>query len=313
MREMVLNHASLLSPDRRKAVEWLKDVITGMAQLTTDGIAEPALRMSKPHREIFCTLNWSLWDALRELQRTGARDEFLSFSRLTSKIPLLDDIDQDIKDRFRACESKTLPSPDGDPLVLCAITDGISVGFPSDIVWENHQVSVTFDEILSNGSIEIASEIIDNLTRSIHAQPICGRYRERLRWKFRNGEELWNARNEAFPNLVFGLDLENHLSRIDPAVLGTVVNKLVGLDKSAAEWPSSGGPTPQWHSKVTDESNSVKNDENLRQLRIFRSSDGTPQLFTWHARFGDSGRIHLRFEPRLHEIEIGYIGKHLQT
>lgn len=312
MREMVLNHASLISPDRRKAVDWLKDVTTGMTQLITNRIVESTLRMSRPHHQISCMPSWSLWDALQELQRTGAREEYLLFNRLTSKIPLLDALDQDIEDRFRECESKTLASPDGDPLILCAIVDGISVGFPSDLIWENDKVTVTFDEILPNESIEIASETIDNLTRSTHAKPICERHRERHRGEFRNGVELWNALDEAFPNLLFGLDLENHLARLDPGVLSTVVNKLASLDNSAAEWRRTGGPAPQWHSKVTDESNSVKNDDKLRQLRIFRSRDGTLQLFTWHARFGNSGRIHLRFEPISHEIEIGYIGKHLQ-
>jgi hypothetical protein len=41
------------------------------------------------------------------------------------------------------------------------------------------------------------------------------------------------------------------------------------------------------------------------------SSQGTQKLFEWHARFGSSGRIHLRFDPSSYEVEIGYIGPHL--
>ena len=46
MREMVLNHASLLSPDRHAAVERLKDVTAGMLELVRDGIVRKTLRMS---------------------------------------------------------------------------------------------------------------------------------------------------------------------------------------------------------------------------------------------------------------------------
>ena len=55
---------------------------------------------------------------------------------------------------------------------------------------------------------------------------------------------------------------------------------------------------------------SMKN-RKFREARRFRTSHGTHELFEWHARFGDHGRIHLRFDPESHEVEIGYIGWHL--
>ncbi len=310
----MLNHASLASPDRHTAVEWLRDITTGMTSLTQHRIVEPALRMCKPHAETLCMPDWSLWDALLEMQKVGAREEFRLFATLTSKIPLLIDVGQDVENRFRSCESKTLPSPDGDPLVLAAITDGISVGFPSEPVWDKNQIVVTFDEMLLYGNIEEASEAIDNLTRPSHASPICDRHRNRLQGDlrdFKDSTALWTAREEAFPNLTFGPDVEDHLSTINTGILGTIVNKLASLDESAARWREVRGPVPSWGSKVTDESDSVMNNDGLRETRRFRSHDGTRRLFTWHARYGSSGRIHLRFEPHSYEIEIGYIGPHL--
>ena len=38
---------------------------------------------------------------------------------------------------MRAAYAKELPPEDGEPLVLCAITDWIAVGFPSDPVWDS--------------------------------------------------------------------------------------------------------------------------------------------------------------------------------
>lgn len=192
-------------------------------------------------------------------------------------------------------------------LVLGTITDGIAVGFPSDPVWDCDQLTIHFDELLPDERIGEASEIIDNLTRSAHVQPICGRHRAGLRDQFTTAAALWNGKEQAFPNLIFGPEVEGHLSSLND--LQVVVKRLASLNESASEW--RGGPMPTWKSKVTPESQSVMDDPRLREARRFRSHRGTRELFEWHARFGSRGRIHLRFDPRSLEVEIGYIGPHL--
>ena len=310
MREMVLNHASLDSPDQHIAVEWLKDLAAGMAQLVNKNIAERSLRSCQSLYETFCLSEWSLWDAILELQAGGARDHYLFLARLSAKVPLLSDVGQDVADRFRACEAKKLSPQDGEPLVLCAITDGIAVGFPSDPIWDRDQVTVSFNELLPDENIGEASETIDNLTRSVHALPICERYRANLR-QFTNSAALWESREEAFPNLVFGPDVEHNLTTLNSSALQIVIKRLAILDASAREWSDTGGTMPSWKCKVTPESQSVRNNPQLLRFRQFKSHQGTQKLFEWHARFGSSGRIHLRFDPGSYEVEIGYIGPHL--
>ena len=310
MREMVLNHVSLDSPDQHIAVEWLKDLVAGMAQLINKNISERSLRSSQSLHETFCLSDWSLWDAIQELRVGGARDEYLFLVRLSTKVPLLSDVGYDVVDRFRACEAKTLPPKDGEPLVLCAITDEISVGFPSDPIWDQNQVTVSFNELLIDGSTQEASETIDNLTRSAHALPICERHRADLR-QFANSAALWAGREEAFPNLVFGPDVEHNLTTLNSSALQIVIKRLASLDESASEWPDEGDAMPSWKCRVTPESQRVRDNPKLLNARRFKSHHGTQELFEWHARFGSSGRIHLRFDPGSYEVEIGYIGPHL--
>ena len=310
MREMVLNHASLDSPDQHIAVEWLKDLVAGMAQLINKNISERSLRSSQSLYETFCLPEWSLGDALQELRAGGARDEYLFLVRLSTKVPLLSDVGQDVADRFRSCEAKMLPPKDGEPLVLCAITDGIAVGFPSDPIWDQDHITVNFNELLSDGSIQEASETIDNLTRSAYALPICERHRTDLR-QFANSTALWEGREEAFPNLVFGPDVENNLTTLDSSKLSSVVKRLASLDESAREWTDTGDTMPSWKCNVTPESQRVRDNPKLLNARRFKSHQGTQELFEWHARFGSRGRIHLRFDPSSYEVEIGYIGSHL--
>ena len=54
------------------------------------------------------------------------------------------------KNRFLGCEVETLSQEEGAPLLLCAITDGIAVGFPSGD-WNRHWLTVRFTEMPDDG------------------------------------------------------------------------------------------------------------------------------------------------------------------
>ena len=194
---------------------------------------------------------------------------------------------------------------------LCApSTDGIAVGFPSEPIWDRERIRVTFDEMHPDGRIEEAFETIDNLTRLAHAQSIRKRFRAEL-LQLTSPAALWKARETAFPNLRFGPDVEDHLAGLDRATLKTATKKLADLDEAASHWRVVGGPAPKWPSKVTDESKSVHRNAKLREARRFRSHRGERELFTWHARYGSGGRIHIRFNAQTFEVEVGYVGPHL--
>ena len=253
--------------------------------------------------------NYSLGEAYEDLRRSGHRDEYGFLARLSIKAPLLHEIGEQIKDRFLACEAKTLPPGDGDPLVLCAMDDGIAVGFPSASTWDRDRVTVRFNEMLPDQTIVEASEEIDQLTRPAHADPICERHRERL-LAGSDPSTLWENRETVFPKLTFGPDVENNFKE-QAHLFSTIVGKLVDLERSAREWQEADDPAPRWKTKVSPESALKMKNPSFRDSRTFRSCLGTREIFQWHARFGDGGRIHLRFDPRSKEVEIGYIGPHL--
>ena len=315
MREMALNHAAVWAPEsnRKEISKWLRDVAIGMSQLVENKVVENVLWTSKQLYEIPCLQGFSLYEAYIKLGKDGYREEFGFLMELSSKTPLL----RDIEDRFHACEflaceGQNLSPEDGDPLLLCAITDEVAIGFPSAPHWNRAQVTVSFRELLPDETFEEASEEIDHLARYKHADPICERYRDRHLHKILKSNNpvdyLWDNRQEIFPNLIFGQAIKNDL-RDFSHLLHTIVKALTSLEHSARDW--KGGPAPLWRRKVTDESDQVKNNPKRRRERRFPSHDGKPQDFFWHARFGGSGRIHLRFDPESREVEIGYIGKHL--
>ena len=265
--------------------------------------------MAREFHDTPCIPNYSLFDAWQALRTRSYRDSYAFVARLVTKSPLLIDVGEEIGDRFRACEERTLPTPDGEPLVFCAITDGVAVGFPSLPEWDRDQVTVHFNELLSDESIEPVSEEVDQLSRAEHAGPICTRYRNQL-LAGSDAASLWENRETAFPSLSFGPGVQDNLRRCS-RWLSPIIRKLRTLNESAREWREFGGSMPNWKTKVTPESGRVKDNPVLRESRRFTSRGGTNELFEWHARFGSSGRIHLRFDSVSRSIEIGYIGPHL--
>ena len=317
MREMILNHASLVAASRQDVPAWLANLASGMAALVNTGIVSATLRTHRSVHEIPCPEDGaSLWGAYRELQRSGRRDESAFLMSLTGKVPLLSGVATEVRDRFllceaTACEAKTLPPEEGAPLVLCAVTDAVAVGFPSEPVWDRDRLTVAFRELLPNDSFGEADEAIDQLTRTVHAGPIADRHARWVRRRINVPADLWGEREEAFPHLTFGPDVEGQLGGLNPGWLTTVVNRLADLDASASAWQEAGGPVPSWTCKVTPENDSVMNNGKLREARRFRSVRGERLLFEWHARFGNGGRIHLRFDAGARTVEIGYVGGHL--
>ena len=311
MREMVLNHASVSAPraDHRAVADWLAGVADGMAVLVRDRIVSNGLRMARYYHEVPCLPGYSLFDAVAGLRALNRRDEYAFLMRLAAKLPLLEGVEREYADRFHACEEQTLPLEDGAPLMFCVVAGAIAVGLPSAPVWDRDRVTVQFDELLPDETIERASEEIDQLTRPAHARAIGARYRDRLR-EAGDPRTLWENRQAIFPSLAFGPDVREHLLAY-ARLLQPILEKLADLDRSAAEWRGAGGPAPVWRTEVTPESSGTMKNPELRRRRVFRSHRGGTALFEWHARFGGGGRIHLRFDAESSEVEIGYVGPHL--
>ena len=143
MREMVLNHASLLEFTQAEITPQLKDTAVGMAVLVARNVTVPMLRTCKPVQEVYCNINCSLYDGYLSLNNSESAEHYAFLMRLTTKTPVLIDVSDDIEDRLIACESIKLQQEDGLPLLLCALTDWVAVGFPKE-PWDHDQVEIRF-------------------------------------------------------------------------------------------------------------------------------------------------------------------------
>ena len=311
MREMVLNHASLAAGNSCVAVCFLKDVVSGMAQLVTQGVTAKALRTARHLTETPCAPGFSLYDATERLRRDGAREEYLFLVRMTTKTPLLSSVEAAAEHRFLMCEARYLPAEDGEPLLLCALTGGVAIGFPTSVEWDRDRITVVFDELQPDGTtFNEETEDIDHLARASHADLIYERHQEH-RHVDPSPRELWDNRRAKFPWLVFGPDVEAHLLQVPR--LHIVEKRLTELNEDAERWRRDGGAMPRWTCGVVNERKELRNNPRLREARRFKSCSGGAKLFMWHVRFGRGWRIHLRFDEKCREVEIGYIGPHLPS
>lgn len=320
MRDLVLNHTSITPPDRWSAVEWICSIVEGITGLRKYQVVSGTLIRTSPSalaslQRFRCDDGFLVENVFQLLRSDCKRDVSLRLQRLVSK-SLIEDLEPEIVEKFEACdadgcESVLLTPDEGAPLLLCALTNGIAVSFPSQEHWKRDVLSVRYieDVLLEDGNFAEYSESVDNLSQSANAQAILDRHRASTH-DCSGPRDLWLRRGEMFPHITFGPDVEQQLNSIDNRVLGTVINQLTKLDETVAEWRDGGSSSPKWRSLVTPESDSVMNESKWGYARTFRTNEGGTAVFELHARYG-SGRIHLRLNRSTRSLEIGYIGPKL--
>ena len=315
MREMVLNHASLVADNRYVATEWLIGLSKGISAIRGDGVVKGPMRVAKYFNEIQCTTDATLFDLTIAMLSTRAKEEAKLLMELNStsiSLPL-DEPDRGLvtgNSELRLTEPSDPPLPmaDAGPLLYCAVNQGTSLGFPSSCTWDRDEIEVQFERVTAY--VSAITELVDNVTRPEHAEAICERHRANLR-AIANFDELWEHRASAFPNLVFGRDIRRQLENVNPKHRSSIIRCLRHLEDASREWQRKGGSMPPWSINVRNESDSVKQNRRLNKRRLFRTQSGKKEFFMWHADYDDGGRVHLRFDAETKKVEIGYIGKHL--
>ena len=124
-------------------------------------------------------------------------------------------------------------------------------------------------------------------------------------------------RKTRFPHLEFGPDAVDDYENLHSDDLPMVTKRLNLLDESAMEWRVKRSKRPPWKCDARDESDTVKSNPKFREQRLFRSFHDDKRYFMWHISCGEldrkKGRIYFHFDESTHEIEVGYIGGHLET
>lgn len=169
---------------------------------------------------------------------------------------------------------------------------------------------------LTYESVDVLTQAVlnslGNVTGRIYAALTVEDFLAVLTGNIASGQDLWDRRNELFPNLSFSPEIEAALAAVTRQdLLDQVIRKLKALDTVASDWQTGAFPRALLSFGVGGESEATMN--KYGGQRDFHCADGVVRRMETHARL-TPGSWRLYFWERKIDgrLPIGYIGPHLE-
>lgn len=194
--------------------------------------------------------------------------------------------------------------------------DSVLLSLPTNSLWENKSVVGEYSSLDELGEMHVSTQYIDNIWTALSIEEILSAYRRDLSDDISSGQDLWDKREQLYPNLVFCQNVKDQLFEDSEKYhIIAVMKKLNRFQEYFANCGASYDPRDLGMGART-ESETVKSDADLRDLRRFKLPGGSEEYFFDHIGFSgkySAGRIHFFPDNRNKRCYIGYIGRHLQT
>lgn len=250
--------------------------------------------------------NYTLHEWLKD--PTVAKKEQDFFRRLLNKGILLEDSQFLESEMFIQISNKKVAA------IGCLAAyewDSYVISFSSNDLWRNEYITGEYDSIERNGcNVDIL-----NCSTEEHVDKLILRQRKRERLLISSGSELWEKRKELFPHLIFCESVRKQLEEARVSLqIQAVMNRIQILEDYFSTYEGIFDKEKVGHG-CRYESESVQNDNRLRNMRKFLTPYGSEEYFYWHISFPGNypGRIHFLPDSEHNMGIIGYIGKHLPT
>ena len=243
-------------------------------------------------------------------------DERNLFLALETERPLLANlIDEKIKNQADCFECKQ-NGKEAKGLGMAYLLEALPVSFNSDQQWDSSYLTLDItqlDENDENNELKLIEERLKivHASRSQHIQEHSSWIENRIRNGVRDGEDLWQRRDELFPHLGFCQAVQPQICGLrsgDP-MLTQVSKRLLELEKSSQNWTEAGFKLDTIPSKSTPESQSRL--QKFKNQLTIQCPDSELRLFSLHLRM-TPGAWRLYFFPLTPgTILIGYVDQKL--
>lgn len=263
---------------------------------------------------------------LREWIETKAYDYKAKVKSIISKtsFPIIPDDEIRILRRYELSEfsltdDNTVPVPS---LGAALLLNQLAISFYSNEYWREARINIQHYEIAeTTGEDEKTTNAnVNNISTienwGIHFEKIDKQRKESVR----NGKELWDNRDDWFPNIVFCGETDNQLRAFSfsKGVKTKTWEVLEKLNDFCSENNNAGTFTisnliEKTGLDISLESETVRNNSKLKQLREFRKPNGNKEYFEWHIKNISNIRLYFQLNITEAQIFVGYIGKHLPT
>lgn len=308
---MVLNELSLRTPaaDIPTAQQLMSELIGTVRQATTSGVKR-VLRTSDEINTIELAPGYPV--ARWRNDSTVNREERTFFRTLTSKAPFWTDVAEEIKGNFDLSQVWH-QGEEAKGLGFAVVIDALAVSLISEARWDCSRLELEvrrFDE--NEDLIDERLEII-HASRSNHVQEHSDWINNRIRSRVVNGLELWNRKDELFPNLIFCEAVSEQLQSLgaENPILQLVKNRLSELEDYCKGWTDEIFE-PKILRNVSPESQVTLQNPKYNKERTFLCPDGKERVFSWHAKLSFGWRIYF-FPNEQRKMIVGYVGCHLKT
>jgi hypothetical protein len=246
---------------------------------------------------------------------TDLQDKFLLIST-TSPLVKTDDIEKN-DENSRSEFFKTLDNSTFQVWGLGAsyIYDTISFSLATHKEWEKTQVEIIHYYLDENVQDQSSERIVRHFSTTETLKEHLEWYQAYELENLKKVVEIWDKRNELFPNLVFNGDTEKQLKNIgDPKTLAKVYNSLRRLNDYVANWKKGGFncEDASIKTKIKMSPESASTNQKFGSQRTFTIPGLGKKLFDLHIKLGEI-RIHFYPVEATNKIHIGYIGKHLRV
>lgn len=200
--------------------------------------------------------------------------------------------------------------------LLANKNDDRTISIASHQVWQSELIKGTSIR-LNEDSQEFEKENVEihnifnddqiiNLTQEVFSENLL---------RITSGQDLWEQRELLFPNLIFCDSIRSELYDTPQKYhLIQVINKLLRLQEYFSRYNGKLDLDVLGFNART-ESETVKTDPKLKNMRKFKLPNGEEEYFFLHIGFSGNycGRIHFLPRDSDNMCYIGYIGPHLPT
>ena len=178
-------------------------------------------------------------------------------------------------------------------------------------IWEQEEIK----GIYISAEEDDRRVVIRNCCLPEHVDSLLKEERQKNFRMVSSGRELWEKRESIYPHLLFCECVKKQLEEARNSLhIKMIMQKLQVLEDYFMDYDGRFEKDKAGFG-CREESESVKNNDRLRKMRVFELPDKSKAYFSWHISFPGNfpGRIYFLPDAKKGVGIIGYVGKHLPT
>ncbi|MFH7025441.1 MAG: hypothetical protein ACHBN1_08540 [Heteroscytonema crispum UTEX LB 1556] len=310
--EIVFNELSLQTPaaEINTARLWMEELINTIRSVKPPSGFKRKLRTKSDFNYSLLAPNYRLLQWRNDPDIDQEKRRFLRTLQDKNDPPLPDIADSGVEVRYKQQQAIGL--------YYAFVFNSLAISLQSDPQWNVNRLKVeviTLDE-LDEEEFITTNESVLHVSCCKHVEEHYNwiqAFQERIFQEVSDGLEVWNRREELFPNLEFCDAVRKQLEdiRTGQLELQHVVNILFKLQKCSQNWDSGYFNLDGYSIEESGESRPTL--DKYSKERTFRCPDGEERLFERHVKLRSCNwRIHF-FPVKPGKVIIGYVGRHLPT